>query len=84
MSLPPTSNTLDRVELLAAELKAIEHWDADYWRKAQPEIYETRGYTARRERRAEILSQLRCLIRQLDNYEGMTINKPTRTTGRKG
>jgi hypothetical protein len=67
VSLPPTSNLLDRNELLAAELKAIEHWDAEYWRKAWPDTYETLAYMARRERRAEILSQLRILMPQLNN-----------------
>jgi len=58
MSSLSNDDALDRVQDLKAELRAIEFWDADYWRKAQPEGYETLANAARQERRAEILSQL--------------------------
>ena len=49
---------MDRVERLVAELRAIERLNVDYWWKDGPETYEMLGFLARRERRAEILSQL--------------------------
>jgi hypothetical protein len=52
----------DRVECLVAELRAIEHWNAEYWRKGNPETYEMLALVARRQRRAEILSQLLTLL----------------------
>jgi hypothetical protein len=62
--MPPPSdhNNSHRVEILVSELKAIEQFDADYWQKGRPEVYETLAYDARRERRKEVLSELRCLI----------------------
>jgi hypothetical protein len=74
---------LDRVELLTAELRAIEHWDADYWRKARPEVYETLAYTARRERLAEILSQLSSLIRDLTRRADCGNNASVNTLPRR-
>jgi hypothetical protein len=47
-----------RAERLVAELRAIEHWNTNYWRNSDPETYETLAFVARRERRTEILSQL--------------------------
>jgi len=60
---------MDRVERLVAELRAIERLNVDYWRKDGPETYEMLGLLARRERRAEILSQLLTLTPRLT--EGM-------------
>lgn len=59
---------LDNVELLVAELRAIERWDADYWRDARPQAYEILAYTRRRETRAEILSELLSLIPRLGTH----------------
>lgn len=58
MSPRSNNDTVDRVPELVAELRAIELWDVDYWRKVRREEYETLAYTARQERRAEILSHL--------------------------
>ena len=52
------SKALDNAEGLVAELKAIEQWDAAYWRNPRPEEYETLAYVARGKRRCEILSRL--------------------------
>jgi hypothetical protein len=64
--MAPTSDGLNKVESLVAELKAIECWDAAYWRGDRSQMVESLAYIARGERRAEILSQLRSLIPQLD------------------
>lgn len=58
----------NRVERLVAELRAIERWNTDYWWNSDPEAYETLAFVARRERRAEILSQLLILVPQLVTY----------------
>ena len=58
----------DRVERLVAELRAVERWDADYWRNIDPRAYEMFAFVARRKRRAEVLSQLLTLIPRLDIY----------------
>jgi hypothetical protein len=62
MPLAPNDDGWGQVERLVAELRAIERWNADYWGNSDPETYETLAFVARRERRAEILSQLPTLI----------------------
>jgi hypothetical protein len=52
------SDALNQVDRLVAELRAVEHWDADYWRKGDPEVYEIVAFVTRQKRRTEILSQL--------------------------
>jgi hypothetical protein len=42
MTIP--SDGLRKVELLIAELKAIEHWDASYWRGGRTQMVETLAY----------------------------------------
>jgi len=59
------NDALNQVERLVAELRAIERWDADHWRKCDPEAYEMVAFVARRTRRTEILSQLVTLIPRL-------------------
>jgi hypothetical protein len=83
MTIP--SDGLRKVELLIAELKAIEHWDASYWRGGRTQMVETLAYTARGRRRAEILSQLRNLISQLndDHLNPLGTKKPTQMTDGK-
>jgi hypothetical protein len=61
-------NDKDRVERLVVELEAIELWDADFWRKRDPQVYEMTAFVGRRKRRAEILSQILTLIPRLDIY----------------
>ena len=48
----------DETEQLAAELKAIEHWNTAYWQNPAPDTYEKSAFVARCQRRNEILSQL--------------------------
>ena len=62
----PDNDALNRIERLVGELRVIERWDADHWRKSDPERYEMLALVARRKRRAEILSQLLTLIPGLD------------------
>jgi hypothetical protein len=50
-------NDLGDIESLLAELKAIELWDAAYWRNRDPEIYETIAFVTRTRRRKEIIQQ---------------------------
>jgi hypothetical protein len=58
MRAPLASKLLDEAGGLVAELKAIEQWDAAYWRNPSPEEYETLAFVARGKRRCEILSRL--------------------------
>lgn len=66
MRLAPDNDGLNRVERLVGELRAIERWDADYWRNKLPIADEVLAFVARRKRRAEILSQLLTLVPRLD------------------
>ena len=54
----PKSHTGNEAERLLRELKAIEQWDAAYWRNDSPDVYERVAFRSRRCRRSEILSQL--------------------------
>jgi hypothetical protein len=67
----------NRFEQLLTELRAIERWDADYWRKNNLEAYEMLGFLGRRNRRAEILSQLLIIIPALviKEQEQWAVNK---------
>lgn len=48
----------ERLERLASELRAISHWDTQYWRKRRPERYETFAFVSRQKRRSEIIRDL--------------------------
>jgi len=61
----PDKDGLDEVARLVAELRAIEWWDADYWRTSRPEGYEAIAFVARQKRRSEILVQLVSLVPRL-------------------
>src|SRR5205807_2230006 len=67
----------DGAEGLVAELKAIEQWDAAYWRTPSPEAYETLAFVARGKRRCEILSQLLSLLPRRHNRESTTAREGT-------
>jgi hypothetical protein len=43
---------------LVQELKAIDQWDIDYWRKTRREPYEKAAFLSRQRRRAEIMRAL--------------------------
>lgn len=70
---------------LAEEMRAIEHWDADYWRNHQPEAYESLAFVARRKRHVEILSQLVTLIPRLviSEKELLIVGKLSQRPGRR-
>lgn len=52
------------LELLSAELKAIEFWDAEYCRKSEPESFEKIAFSLRQKRRRAIIRQLVVLTRK--------------------
>jgi hypothetical protein len=60
--MPSEDNGWGRIERLVEELRAIDYWDADYWRNHHPEAYEMLAFVARRKRHAELLSRLITLI----------------------
>jgi hypothetical protein len=60
----------DRVERFVEELRAIEHWNSDYWRNSDPKPYEMLAFLGREKRRDEILSQLLILIPPLIKKQG--------------
>jgi hypothetical protein len=45
--------------MLECELRAIDRWDTDYWRKRRRENYEKAAYLSRQARRGEILRLLK-------------------------
>jgi hypothetical protein len=54
----PGDDRLDRAGTLIKELRAIEHWDSDYWWNTDPDTYERDSYMSRQRRRNEILTEL--------------------------
>jgi hypothetical protein len=54
----PNEETIQKLETLAGELRAISHWDTAYWRSRRPEWYETIAFVSRQKRRGEIILQL--------------------------
>jgi hypothetical protein len=54
----PGDETIEKVDKLVSELRAISHWDSEYWRHRCPEWYETVAYVSRQKRRSEIMRQL--------------------------
>ena len=51
--------TIEKIETLECELRAIDRWDIDYWRKSRREAYERAAYLSRQTRRSEIMLKLR-------------------------
>jgi hypothetical protein len=60
------SEGIERVEALFAELKAIEHWDKDYWRCRHNELGATVALVSRCHRKVEIFSELVAIVSALD------------------
>jgi hypothetical protein len=53
-----TEEALEQLKTLVIELRAIKHWDKEYFRHRCPEWYETLAYVSRKKRRSEIIGQL--------------------------
>ena len=53
-----SDQTIEKVEVLVSELRAINHWDTEYWRYRCPKWYETVAFVSRQKRRREIIRQL--------------------------
>jgi hypothetical protein len=58
----------EQAERLLADLKAIEQWNAAYWRNSDPYVYETSAFLARESRRSEITLQIAVVARSLDPF----------------
>jgi len=58
-------HTIKPVKQLLSELRAIDRWDSEYWRKLRPAWHEKGAFVARQKRRREII---RHLLR--DTYQG--------------
>jgi hypothetical protein len=54
----PSDEAIGEVEKLVSELRAIRHWDTEYWRQLRPEWHETVAFVARQKRRSEIIRDL--------------------------
>jgi hypothetical protein len=50
--------TIEKVDKLVSELRAINYWDTEYWRHRCPEWYETVAFLSRQKRRSENIRQL--------------------------
>ena len=79
----PDNDALTQVERLVGELRAIERWNTDHWRKRDPKRYEVFAFVARRKRRAEILSELLTLIPRLDIKAQGAYGSPSNRAQRK-
>ena len=49
---------IEPVEQLLSELRAIERWDTEYWRKPRPEWHDKGAFVSRQKRRREIIRHL--------------------------
>ena len=59
IKLPGVSaETIEKVEKLASELRAINHWDAEYRRHRRRECYEKVAFVSRQKRRSEVITQM--------------------------
>ena len=56
------SDGIERVEPLLAELKAIAHWDKDYWSGRHNGLGEIIAHISRCRRKVEIISELVAII----------------------
>jgi hypothetical protein len=54
----PSGGTIEQVERLVSELRAISHWDTEYLKHRCPEWYETVAFVSRQKRRSEIVRLL--------------------------
>lgn len=61
--------TIEPVERLLSELRAIERWDTEYWRKSRPEWHEKGAFVSRQKRRGEIIRQLLCATPSKGRYD---------------
>ncbi len=59
-----TAEKTEKVDKLVAELRAICHWDSQYWQHLCPRRYERIAHVSRQKRRAEILHELVGLSRE--------------------
>jgi hypothetical protein len=59
-----TAETIEKVEKLACELLAINHWDTVYRRQRRPERYQRVAFVSRQKRRGEIIAQMLTALRQ--------------------
>jgi hypothetical protein len=58
-----SDGTVEQVERLVSELRAINHWDTEYRKRHRPERYETVAFASRQKRRKQIMLQLHELSR---------------------
>lgn len=61
---PMNARKVRVLELLGAELRAIEFWDAEYCGKSEPEDYEKIAFSLRKKRRNAIIRQMVVLTRK--------------------
>jgi DNA-binding GntR family transcriptional regulator len=53
-----SDKTIEKVEKLVSELRAITHRDTEYWRNRCPKWHETVAFVSGQKRRSEIIRQL--------------------------
>jgi hypothetical protein len=56
-------STVEQIERLCAELKAIELWNVAFRRKEEPEENEKIAFLLRKKRRREVIRQMAVLTR---------------------
>jgi hypothetical protein len=59
-----SAETIEKVEKLANELEAINHWDTTYRRHRRPEWYQRVAFASRQKRRRDIITQMLTALRQ--------------------
>ena len=65
-----SDETIEELDRLVSELRAIGFWDTAYRRNLSPEFYETVAFATRQKRRREILRQLQQLSHQIQVAHG--------------
>jgi hypothetical protein len=59
------AETIEKVEKLACELRAINHWDAEYRRHRRRDRYEKVAFVSRQTRRSEVITQMLTALLQV-------------------
>jgi hypothetical protein len=62
---------MGRLDVLKAELAAIDRLDHFYWRTENPQRHEKLGYLVRQDRRRDLITELLKLLHNAENSEAI-------------
>jgi hypothetical protein len=74
--------TLEALRMLCAELRAIDFWNASYWRISKPKKYEKIAFQQRKKRRREIIEQILVVTRRIEQKRCLRGQPPFSSKGK--